>query len=71
MAGPALDAEFVVSTRGLRRVLQYEPKDLTISVEAGMPFNKLQALLAAERQMIALDPPFTAQATIGGVHCQQ
>ena len=39
MAGPAVDAEVVVSTRGLRRVLQYEPKDLTISVEAGMPFS--------------------------------
>jgi glycolate oxidase FAD binding subunit len=67
MAGPAVDAEVVVSTRGLGRVLQYEPKDLTISVEAGMPFNKLQELLGAERQMIALDPPFAAQATIGGV----
>jgi glycolate oxidase FAD binding subunit len=67
MAGPALDAEVVVSTRDLGRVLQYEPKDLTISVEAGMPFNRLQALLGAEGQMIALDPPFASQATIGGV----
>ena len=67
MAGPALDAEVAVSTRGLARVLQYEPKDLTISVEAGMPFSRLQTLLAAEGQMIALDPPFAAQATIGGV----
>ena len=67
MAGPALDADVVVSTRGMVRVLQYEPKDLTISVEAGMPFNRLQALLGAEGQMIALDPPFATQATVGGV----
>ncbi len=67
MAGPALDADVVVCTRGLARVLQYEPKDLTISVEAGMPFGRLQTLLGAEGQMIALDPPFARQATIGGV----
>ena len=67
MAGPALAGEVVVSTRGLGRVLQYEPKDLTISVEAGMPFKALQSVLSAEGQMIALDPPFSTQATIGGV----
>jgi len=67
MAGPAVDSEVVVSTRSLGRVLQYEPKDLTISVEAGMPFSRLQTLLDTEGQMIALDPPFAAQATIGGV----
>src|SRR5208283_865930 len=52
MAGPAVDSEVVVSTRSLGRVLQYEPKDLTISVEAGMPFSRLQTLLDTEGQMI-------------------
>jgi glycolate oxidase FAD binding subunit len=67
MSGPVLPAEVVISTAGLRRVLQYEPNDLTISAEAGMPFSELQSLLARRKQMIALDPPFSAQATIGGV----
>lgn len=67
MAGPVLDADVVVSTAGLRRILQYETKDLTISVEAGMPFAELQAVLGRNRQMIALDPPFSAEATVGGV----
>jgi glycolate oxidase FAD binding subunit len=67
MSGPVLPADVVISTAGLRRVLQYEPNDLTISVEAGMPFSELQSLLARRKQMIALDPPFSAQATIGGV----
>jgi glycolate oxidase FAD binding subunit len=48
-------------------VLKYEPNDLTISVEAGMPFADLQALLAKNRQMVALDPPFFAKATVGGI----
>jgi glycolate oxidase FAD binding subunit len=67
MSGPVLRADVVISTAGLRRILQYEPNDLTISVEAGMPFSELQSLLARRKQMIALDPPFAAHATIGGV----
>ena len=67
MAGPLTPADVAVSTRGLRRVLQYEPHDLTVSVEAGMPWRELTALLAANRQMIALDVPFFAEATVGGI----
>jgi glycolate oxidase FAD binding subunit len=67
MAGPAIETETVLSTRRLVRVLRYEPKDLTVSVEAGVPFGDLQALLAQNGQMIALDPPHAASATVGGV----
>jgi glycolate oxidase FAD binding subunit len=67
MGGPALSADMLVSTAGLRRIVQYEPNDLTISVEAGAQFSELQNLLAARGQMIALDPPYSAQATIGGI----
>ena len=67
MGGPVLPADTTLNTGGLRRVLKYEPNDLTISVEAGMPFADLQALLAKNRQMVALDPPFFAKATVGGI----
>ncbi len=67
MSGPVPSSDLVISTSRLRRILHYEPNDLTISVEAGMPFPELQALLARRRQMIALDPPFSPQATIGGI----
>jgi glycolate oxidase FAD binding subunit len=67
MAGPVLSSNVVIATTGLRRVLQYERNDLTISVESGLPFAELQALLARNGQMIALDPPFFTQATVGGV----
>jgi glycolate oxidase FAD binding subunit len=67
MGGLIPPAEVKVNTGGLRRVLKYEPNDLTVSVEAGMPFADLQALLAKNRQMVALDPPFFAKATVGGV----
>jgi glycolate oxidase FAD binding subunit len=67
MAGPILPADVTISTTRLSRVLQYEPNDLTVSVEAGMRFDSLQKLLGQNRQMVALDPPFCQQASIGGV----
>jgi glycolate oxidase FAD binding subunit len=66
MAGPLATAATVISTRGLNRVLQYDPRDLTISVEAGMPWTELTALLAEHHQMLPLDPPFAGDGTVGG-----
>ena len=65
--GPRGTASLTLSTAKLNRVLNYEPRDLTISVEAGMPMVELSALLAKNQQMIPLDPPFANHATIGGV----
>jgi glycolate oxidase FAD binding subunit len=56
-----------VSTSRMNRLLAYDPRDLTISVEAGMPFAELQRTLAEHRQMLPLDPPWLAQSTVGGV----
>ncbi len=67
MAGPIAPAEIALSTAMLRRVLAYEPADLTISVEAGMRWAELSSLLAERRQTIPLDPPFFDAATVGGV----
>jgi glycolate oxidase FAD binding subunit len=67
MAGPVAEAETTISTAAMKRVLQYEPDDLTISVEAGMPYAELCRVLGEHRQMIPLDPPFSGTATVGGV----
>lgn len=67
MAGPVVAADEYMSLAPLNRVLQYEPYDLTISVEAGLPWRELTRLLAEHRQMIPLDPPFADRATVGGV----
>lgn len=53
----------VLSTRGLARVLEHEPGDLTAIVEAGIRLSELQEGLAAHGQMLALDPP--GDPTIG------
>ena len=67
MAGPVASADETISTAALNRVLQYEPRDLTIGVEAGMPWRDFAELLRQNRQMVPLDPPFAAEATVGGV----
>ena len=67
MGGPAAPANMTISTAAMRRVRQYEPRDLTISVEAGISYCELRSLLAGHRQMIPLDPPYADTATIGGI----
>ncbi len=68
MAGPNdAGAALTISTSGLNRILHYEPRDLTISVESGIPYHDLSAVLATNRQMIPLDPIFPDHATIGGI----
>src|SRR5258706_14722512 len=56
-----------VSTSRMNRLLAYDPRDLTISVEAGMSFAELQRTLAEHRQMLPLDPPWLEEGTVGGV----
>jgi len=67
MGGAVEDAQTRISTAGLKRVLAYEPNDLTVSVEAGLPYAELTAMLERERQMIPLDPPLGEVSTVGGV----
>jgi glycolate oxidase FAD binding subunit len=71
LGGVVRSADVTVSTAAMTRVLQYEPRDLTISVEAGMPFAELERVLAERRQMLPLDPPVDAArpaaSTVGGV----
>jgi glycolate oxidase FAD binding subunit len=67
MGGPIAPSAVTIATTSLTRVLSYEPKDLTISVEAGLPWAEFSRLLAENRQMVPLDPPFAGLATVGGV----
>jgi glycolate oxidase FAD binding subunit len=56
-----------ISTRRMNRILRYDPADLTISVQAGLPWADLTRALNERRQMVPLDPPYFETATVGGV----
>jgi glycolate oxidase FAD binding subunit len=57
-------------TTSLDRVVEHNVGDLTAVVQAGVPFARLREQLAAEGQMLAIDPPLGnpgEEATVGGV----
>jgi glycolate oxidase FAD binding subunit len=64
---PATTAGIAVSTKAIDHVIDFPVRDLTITVEAGMPMQRLANLLAAEGLMLPLDVPQAEQATLGGV----
>lgn len=58
--------DLLLDLSALNRVLEHRPRDLTVTVEAGITFAELQRVLAAQGQIVALDPPLPEQATVGG-----
>jgi glycolate dehydrogenase FAD-binding subunit len=56
----------VVSTSRMDRILDYEPADLTVTLEAGCALKAFNQLAAQNRQFIPLDPFGDADLTIGG-----
>ncbi|MEH2291303.1 FAD-binding oxidoreductase [Nostoc sp.] len=59
--------DVVVSTERINQLIEHTVGDLTVTVEAGMKFSALEALLAKSRQFLALDPTAPESATIGGI----
>jgi glycolate oxidase FAD binding subunit len=66
MGGPISASDDTLSTRALNQVIEYNPRDLTISVGAGISYCELSSILAEHRQMIPLDPPFSGRAALSG-----
>lgn len=50
----------------LDEVVEYEPADLVVTAQAGIPLAVLQQRLRASGQFLPLDPPYAATATLGG-----
>lgn len=64
---PPRAADVAVRTDALDEIIEYEPADLTITLQAGMRLGALQERLRQEGQMLALDPAASDRATIGGL----
>jgi glycolate oxidase FAD binding subunit len=52
-------------------IIDYEPKELVLTVRAGTPIAEIEAAMAGENQMLPFEPPYFAEfadcrATIGG-----
>ncbi len=64
---PPKDYDLALDLSRLDRLVEHEPADLTITVEAGMRLSELQRRLGERGQWLPLDPPSDATATIGGL----
>jgi glycolate oxidase FAD binding subunit len=66
MGMPPRQYDLALDMTQLDRVIAFEPGDLTLGVEAGVPLEKLAAVLAEHRQFLPLPVPFRFRTTIGG-----
>jgi glycolate oxidase FAD binding subunit len=65
--GEALAGE-VLDTRAYAGIVAYEPSELVITARCGTPLAQLEAVLLAQGQHLAFEPPhFGAGATVGGM----
>ncbi|MES2832527.1 MAG: glycolate oxidase subunit GlcE [Pseudomonadota bacterium] len=56
-----------LTTREHTGIVDYEPTELVITARCGTPLSEIEAALAAQRQMLAFEPPhFGSNATLGG-----
>jgi glycolate dehydrogenase FAD-binding subunit len=58
--------DVVVRTDALTRAVDYDPSNLTLTVEAGATLGAIATTLIAQRQFLPLDPPRAEAASIGG-----
>ena len=59
--------DIVLAMTRLNNVIEYEPADLTVTVEAGLRLAELQSVLARQRQSLVLDPASADRCTLGGI----
>jgi glycolate oxidase FAD binding subunit len=65
MGNRVAQCHLIISTAHMKRVLEYEPADLTCTVEAGVALHDFNAQAAEYRQFIPLDPFGASKGTLG------
>ena len=67
LGNPPRRLDGVLDLAGLAAVVDYEPADLTATVQCGTPLAALAPRLAAQRQFFPLDPLDGSSRSVGGV----
>jgi glycolate oxidase FAD binding subunit len=67
MGDPPARFDLALETGALDRIVEFSPHDLTVTVEAGITLEALQAELAKAKQFLPLDPFGGPGHTIGGL----
>jgi glycolate oxidase FAD binding subunit len=64
---PVPPEAMLLSSVRMNRLVEYQPENLVVTVEAGMVVTELQETLRRKRQFVALNPPDAEAATVGGI----
>jgi glycolate oxidase FAD binding subunit len=64
---PPRNADLIISTGRLNRVIEHAWADMTATVEAGCTLQQVQETLVKHGQRLAVDPLWPERATIGGI----
>lgn len=67
IGSPPTRLGLVLGLKRLHRILEYEPGDLTATVETGITLGALQSELGKRGQWLSLDPAQPERATLGGI----
>ena len=59
--------DVALSLEHFNQILEFEPQDLVVKVQAGCPLATLQARLAQDGLCLPVDPPWQDAATVGGI----
>jgi glycolate oxidase FAD binding subunit len=59
--------DVALSLQHFSQILEFEPQDLVVKVQAGCPLTVLQARLAQDGLSLPVDPPWQDVATLGGI----
>jgi glycolate oxidase FAD binding subunit len=66
LGAPPARYDIALDMSGLRQIAHYDPADLTLSVDVGMPIDTLNATLLQHKQFLPLFTPYYFSSTIGG-----
>ena len=59
--------DLLVITTRMNRIVEYEPANLTVTVDTGVSLASLQETLSSRGQWLPIDPPYADRTTIGGI----
>lgn len=66
VGNPLEQAEVIVSTERVNKLISHEPADLVATVQAGCKLSSFNEQIAKAGQWLPLDPPDDGRVTIGG-----
>ncbi len=66
MGNPPARPGIALDLTGLNRVVDFQPADLTVSVQAGVTLDQLNEVLAQDGKFVPIAAPLSDRATVGG-----